>query len=66
MFPRALIPMDVTLLYFDKSIILFQNMKKGENMDGKIIYGLKGVVRALGEGFCFYVLLPIWYMLIKI
>ena len=35
-------------------------------MDDKIIYGLKGIARALGDGFCFYVLLPIWYMLIKI
>ena len=26
----------------------------------------KGIMRAAGEGFCFYVLLPLWYAYIKL
>ena len=28
-------------------------------------YFFKGVMRAAGEGFCFYVLLPLWYAYIR-
>lgn len=28
-------------------------------------YVFKGIVRALGQAFCFNVLLPVWYMIIK-
>ena len=33
-----------------------------ENMN----YFFKGIMRAAGEGFCFYVLLPLWYAYIKL
>ena len=33
-----------------------------ENMN----YFFKGFMRAAGEGFCFYVLLPLWYAYIKL
>lgn len=29
-------------------------------------YVLKGFTRAIGQGFAFYVLLPLWYAFIKI
>ncbi len=29
-------------------------------------YAFKGFIRALGEGFCYNILLPIWYVFIKI
>ena len=32
-----------------------------ENMN----YFFKGIMRAAGEGFCFYVLLPLWYAYIR-
>ena len=33
-----------------------------ENMN----YFFKGIMRAIGESFCFYVLLPLWYAYIKL
>jgi len=35
-------------------------------MKENISYFFKGLMRAAGEAFCFNVLLPIWYALIKI
>lgn len=35
-------------------------------MKDEFIYFFKGMARALGQAFCFNVLLPIWYVLIKI
>lgn len=32
----------------------------------KIEYFIKGLVLTLGEAFCFNVLLPFWYLIIKI
>ena len=29
-------------------------------------YVLKGITRAIGQGVAFYVLLPLWYSIIKI
>lgn len=29
-------------------------------------YIFKGIFRTAGEAFCFYVLLPLWYAIIKI
>lgn len=31
-----------------------------------IEYAVKGIIRAFGESFCFYVLLPLWYAYIKL
>lgn len=30
-----------------------------------IEYAVKGIIRAFGESFCFYVLLPLWYAYIR-
>lgn len=35
-------------------------------MENKLDYIFKGIIRAVGQAFCFNVLLPIWYVLIKI
>lgn len=32
----------------------------------KFEYIIKGLARALGEAFCFNIVLPLWYLLIKI
>ncbi|MDO4381263.1 MAG: hypothetical protein Q4D20_10365 [Clostridia bacterium] len=35
-------------------------------MKENISYYFKGIMRAAGEGLAFYVLLPLWYAIIKI
>ncbi len=35
-------------------------------MKDEFVYFFKGIARALGKAFCFNVLLPIWYLVIKI
>ena len=35
-------------------------------MKESITYYFKGAMRAIGQGFAFYVLLPLWYAIIKI
>ncbi len=35
-------------------------------MENKLGYIFKGIIRAAGQAFCLNVLLPIWYVLIKI
>lgn len=35
-------------------------------MKDEFVCFLKGMARAFGQAFCFNVLLPIWYVLIKI
>lgn len=35
-------------------------------MENKLDYIFKSIIRAVGQAFCFNVLLPIWYVLIKI
>ena len=35
-------------------------------MKENIEYVFKGFFRAFGESFCFYIVLPAWYIIIKI
>lgn len=35
-------------------------------MGNELSYFFKGIIRALGEGMCVNILLPIWYVFIKI
>ncbi len=35
-------------------------------MGNELSYFFKSFIRALGEGFCYNIMLPIWYVFIKI
>ena len=35
-------------------------------MKENVNYFFKAIIRAAGEGLCFYVLLPLWYAYIKL
>ena len=45
-----------------------QNLRlilKGVLLKMTFNYIIKAIIRALGEGFCFNIVLPIWYLIIK-
>lgn len=35
-------------------------------MKNEFSYALRGIIRALGEGVCLNILLPIWYVFIRL
>lgn len=34
-------------------------------MENELSYFFKGIIRALGEGICANIMLPIWYIMIR-
>ena len=40
--------------------------KEFNYMKNELSYAFKGIIRALGEGVCANILLPIWYVFIRL